>query len=99
MVVGAVWTVGVGLGGSVVELLAGVAGVPGSIPGPAICFQYMYMFIPPFLLQYSKRFLIKNSLIIPPPSPLLFTHFQVKGPRIAENAQYLIYAETNSCIA
>lgn len=30
---------------------SGVAGVPGSIPGPAVCFQCMYMVIPPFLLH------------------------------------------------
>lgn len=30
---------------------SGVAGVPGLIPGPAVCFQCMYMVIPPFLLH------------------------------------------------
>lgn len=40
IVVGAKWTVDIGLNSSVVDLLTRVAGVPGSIPGPAICFQY-----------------------------------------------------------
>ena len=42
VVVGAIWTVDIGLDSSVVELLTRVAGVPGSNPGPAICFQYVY---------------------------------------------------------
>lgn len=33
--------VDIGLGSSVVELLARVAGVLGLITGPAICFQYV----------------------------------------------------------
>lgn len=51
VVIGAIWTVDISLGSSVVELLTRVAGVPGSIPGPAIYFHCIYMLIPPFLLH------------------------------------------------
>ena len=40
VVVGAIWIVDIGLDSSAVELLTRVTGVPGSIPGPATCFQY-----------------------------------------------------------
>ena len=64
VVVGAIWTVDIGLGSSVVELLTRVAGVPGSIPGPAICFRCIYILIPPFLLQMV-------------PWPSLFRHINI----------------------
>lgn len=42
VVVGAIWTVDIGLDSSAVELLTRVTGVLGLIHGPAICFQYSY---------------------------------------------------------
>lgn len=46
----------IGLGISVVELLTRLvaAGVPGSIPCPAICFHCIYLLIPPFLLYIKS---------------------------------------------
>lgn len=41
VVVKALWTVDIGL----LELLTRVARVPGSTPGPAICFQCIYMLV------------------------------------------------------
>lgn len=42
----------IGQGSSMVELLTQVVRVPGSIPDPAIYFHFIYILIPPFLLQY-----------------------------------------------
>lgn len=41
VVVKALWTVDIGL----LDLLTRVARVPGSTPGPAICFQCIYMLV------------------------------------------------------
>lgn len=45
LVTGAMWTMDIGLSSSVEELLTRVAGLLGSIPGPAICFQCSYLFL------------------------------------------------------
>lgn len=52
VVVGALWTMIIGLGSTVVDILTRDAGVLGSIPGPTICFQCIYMLIPPFVLHF-----------------------------------------------
>lgn len=52
VVVGALWTMIIELGSTVVDILTRDAGVLGSIPGPIICFQCIYMLIPPFVLHF-----------------------------------------------
>lgn len=53
VVVGTIWTMIIGLGSTVVDILTRGAGVLSSIPGPAICYQCIYMLIPPFILHFG----------------------------------------------
>lgn len=48
---GVIWTVGIGLGSSVMELLTIVTGVPGFNSVPAVYFNCIDMLVPPFILQ------------------------------------------------
>lgn len=57
----AMWTVDISLGSSVKELLTRVAGVLGSIPSPALCFNCIYMPTPPFLLKIYLCFIVGVS--------------------------------------
>ena len=67
MEVRARWTVDIGLDSSVVEHLTIDAGVPGSIPGPAIFFQ-MYFFVlvhsshPNYIWSSISRSINANSI-------------------------------------